>query len=128
MVNHRYSNSVASGKTPVSDVKCDFGVVHLKYDRLLELQLLEMFETPAATSGSKKFEDHSAKPHAFNIEINCPRLSSDLRFQALEVANIRKELRPDALTVSVTFFLCLALETARITLFLVYFCSLSSAL
>lgn len=100
-VNHLYNNSVSSSRPEVSNITCDFGVIDVKYDRLLEARLVEMFGTSSSgASGTKKFESHSARPHEINLNFSCPRLKCDLRFQALEVANLRKELRPDALTVS----------------------------
>ncbi|OQR77918.1 autophagy-related protein 2B-like [Tropilaelaps mercedesae] len=100
-VNHLYNNSLNSSRPEVSNVSCDFGILNLKYDRLLEARIVEMFGTQSAgASGSKKFEDYSARAHEISLNFSCPRLRCELRFQALEVANVRKELRPDALSIT----------------------------
>lgn len=122
-VNHLYNNSMSSSRPEVSNVTCHFGVIDVQYDRLLEAKLLEMFGTPSTgTSGSKKFEDYSARPQEINLNLSCPRLVCELRFQALEVANVRKELRPDALMVSlyefsIVAFYSFCIETIEISHF-----------
>lgn len=106
-VNHVSNNSVSSGNSEVTNVNCAFGAIHVKYDRLLESRLLEMFEATPASQGKspKKFADSSNPANELNLNFTCPQLSCELRFQALEVANVQKKLRPDVLIVSETHFI-----------------------
>ncbi|XP_028968074.1 autophagy-related protein 2 homolog B [Galendromus occidentalis] len=98
-VNHVSDHSMSS---EVTNVSCAFGAIHMKYDRLLESRIIEMFEaTPAHSKKSpKKFGSSSGPAHELNLSLTCPQLSCELRFQALEVANVQRKLRPDVLILT----------------------------
>lgn len=100
-VNVVSDNSMSS---EVTSINCSLGAIHMKYDRLLESRFIEMFETSPADRAKlpRRFGSHSGPAHEFNLNLTCPQLSCELRFQVLEVANLQRKLRPDTLTVSST--------------------------
>lgn len=94
------SDNLMSSET--TNISCAFGAIDMKYDRLLESRFLEMFEgTPTTrTKSARKFGTNSGPAQEVNWSFSCPCLKSEIRFQALEVANVQKKLRPDVLVVS----------------------------